>query len=237
MRLMFHGNMQGSICLNFENIDIATIEDKKDFFIKGSESFINEGEFIGKKVLIKVRKQKKYRNFNLDYNLRLQRLRIESRMFRTALDHDIIVPGLYGVDLVSFSMIIEKIDGENLGYLMSNLSLNENQFLVLNIFTKFGEIVAKLHNIEIIHGDLTPLNILIDKENSMFIIDFGLAFYSNEIKDKAMDLFILFGALKIYPQQTDELFNSFLQGYKLSTDYDAVIDYFNKLMKKGRYKS
>ena len=223
--------------MNYENIDIANIENKKEFFIKGSESFINEGVFIGKNILIKVRKPKKYRNFNLDYNLRLQRLRIESKMFKSALNHDIIVPGLYGVDLVSFSMLIEKIEGENLGYLMSNLSLNENQFLVLNIFTKFGEIVAKLHNIEIIHGDLTPLNILIDKENSMFIIDFGLAFYSNEIKDKAMDLFILFGALKIFPQQTDELFSSFLQGYKLSTDYNAVIDYFNKLMKKGRYKS
>ena len=221
---------------HFENINIKNLGQTEEFFIKGSESFIYNGSFGTKNIVIKIRKSKKYRVENLDSILRIQRLRIESRMIKSALNSTIPVPTLCFVDLTMNAMGLEKIEGENLGVLMSDSAFNNDITLKKNIYSKFGEIVGKLHNIEVIHGDLTPLNIIVDKENNIYIIDFGLAYYSNEIKDKSMDLFILFGALKIF-HYNEELFDMFLQGYTISNDYEGVIDNFYKLTQKGRYKN
>ena len=219
-----------------ENIQISSLEHRTEFLIKGSESFIYSGSFIDNNVVIKERKSKKYRSEKLDYDLRIQRLRIEARMIKSALKSLILVPSLYNVNLSSFSLQLEKIEGQNLGFIIANSISETTESLLPKFFSDFGTIVAKLHNIEIIHGDLTPLNIIIDNDNNIYIIDFGLSYYSNEIKDKAMDLFILFGALKIYPQQNDELFNLFLNGYKIVNEYNSIIGIFDKLTKKGRYK-
>ena len=217
------------------DIAISTLKRKSDFIVKGSESFLYNGSTFGFEVVIKERRPKKYRDTKLDHMLRLQRIRIESRMILSALNNDIHVPALISVDLQSFTLELEKIIGKNFGSFLSDSESSKENTATNNFLKEFGQMVAKLHNIEIIHGDLTPLNVLIRKDKTMFIIDFGLAFYSNEVKDKAMDLFILYGALKIY-SDFDSLFERFLEGYQIADDHVAVIDYFNKLTRKGRYK-
>lgn len=218
------------------NVNISNLQNKMDFFIKGSESFVSNSEFLAEKTIIKERKPKKYRDINLDSELRIQRIKTESKMIKTCLNYNILTPTLFNVDLLSFSLEMEKIDGKNLAKLLSNEILNpefENNLILLK---KFGEIVGKLHNIEIIHGDLTPTNILVTNTKKMYVIDFGLSYFSNEIKDKAMDLFILFGSFKIYLQEKTEFFSMFLEGYKISSDYEKVMIQFDKLTNKGRYK-
>lgn len=219
----------------FSNIPINSLLQKKEFYIKGSESFIYKGICFTKKVLIKERRPKIYRDKRLDNELRLQRLKIESKMIKSALNSNINVPSLISVNLNDYSLVLEEINGNNLGFLLNEPNFNSNNSSKTEILQKFGQIVAYLHNIEIIHGDLTPLNILIANENQIFIIDFGLAFYSNEVKDKSMDLFILYGALKIYSDY-ETLFQTFLQGYNAAKDFSMVLDNFNKLTQKGRYK-
>lgn len=59
-----------------------------------------------------------------------------------------------------------------------------------------GNILAKMHDIDLIHGDLTTSNILIsknftDKSIVLYFIDFGLSFQRNTIEDKAVDLYVL----------------------------------------------
>ena len=223
------------ITLSISDILISTLKHGSDFIIKGSESFLYNGSAFGYEVVIKERRPKKYRDPKLDQKLRLQRLRIESRMILSALNNNIHVPALISADLQSFTLELEKINGDNFGTFLSNSQSSNESTLTHNFLKEFGHMVAKLHNIEIIHGDLTPLNVLIRKDNTMFIIDFGLAFYSNEVKDKAMDLFILYGALKIY-SHFDSLFEGFLEGYRIANDQVLIIDYFDKLTKKGRYK-
>ena len=229
-------NVTNSNSYSYVNIKIADLIKKSEFLVKGSESFIYLETFLGKKIILKERKPKKYRLEELDSELRLHRLRIESRMIKSALNCDIQVPALFSIDLLSFSMGLELVKGKNLGSILfdkKNLDkvANKKQFL-----KDFGIIVSKLHNIDIIHGDLTPLNILISENNTIHIIDFGLSYYSNEIKDKAMDIFILYGSLKIFPQQNEDLFDMFLEGYKIVHRYDTIIANFNKLTNKGRYK-
>lgn len=217
------------------NIDISSLVSKSTLLIKGSESFIYNSTFLDDNTLLKERRLKKYRNFLLDLQLRQQRLRIEARMIKSALKSSILVPAIYTIDISSFSIQIEEILGTNLGILLFNPDFQKNRTDYKILFSEFGEIVRKLHDIDIIHGDLTPYNLILDTQNKIHIIDFGLSYFSSEIKDKAMDLFILFGSFKIFPHNED-LFDMFLDGYKNVHEYGAIIEIFYRLTNKGRYK-
>ena len=70
--------------------------------------------------------------------------------------------------------------------------LNENNCIKLS--KEIGEKIAILHNNNIIHGDLTTSNMILNKE--VFFIDFGLSFFSEKIEDKAVDLHLLKEALE-----------------------------------------
>ena len=218
------------------NVKISSLNNKSGLMVKGSESFIYCGSYLGKLTLIKERRPKKYRQNQLDGELRIQRLRIESRMIKSALNNNIKVPYLINIDLKSFSLSLEYIEGQNLGLLLSDPNFTSEYSNKLTFFKEFGLIVSKLHDIEIIHGDLTPLNILVNTQKEIYILDFGLSYYSNEIKDKSMDLFILFGSLKIFSHDNEDLFDMFLQGYKTVIGYKSIMENFYKLTNKGRYK-
>ena len=99
------------------NVNISNLAKVSNLIIKGSESFIHSGSYLGKLVVIKERRPKRYRENQLDLELRTQRLRIESRMIKSALNNNINVPSLFSVDLLSFSMFLEHIKGNNLGVL------------------------------------------------------------------------------------------------------------------------
>lgn len=74
-----------------------------------------------------------------------------------------------------------------------------------------GKILAKLHDINIIHGDLTTSNILISNysdENAyvLYLIDFGLSFQRDNVEDKAVDLYVLERAfLSSHPNMEKEV--------------------------------
>jgi TP53 regulating kinase-like protein len=56
---------------------------------------------------------------------------------------------------------------------------------------EIGGIIAKLHDINLIHGDLTTSNILMRPDGRLVAIDFGLSHVSTMIEDKAVDLYVL----------------------------------------------
>lgn len=61
------------------------------------------------------------------------------------------------------------------------------------MFDMIGEVVAKLHNAGIMHGDLSLTNILTDARGpttmkDLFVVGFHLATKSADIDDKAVDL-------------------------------------------------
>jgi Kae1-associated kinase Bud32 len=64
-----------------------------------------------------------------------------------------------------------------------------------DICQKIGASIAKLHDNNIIHGDLTTSNMIL-KKDKVFFIDFGLSFISGRIEDKACDLHLIKQALE-----------------------------------------
>jgi N6-L-threonylcarbamoyladenine synthase/protein kinase Bud32 len=91
--------------------------------------------------------------------------------------------------------------------------------------------IKKMHDGGIIHGDLTTANILIDND-SPILIDFGLGKYSSLLEDYGTDLLVFKKSLTtIVPNESDKLFNWFLDGY----DSEEIVKKIDEIEKRGRY--
>ncbi len=71
------------------------------------------------------------------------------------------------------SLVLEYIEGETLTEYINQNNVNTERFL--QIAKKIVQSLIKIHKQNITHKDLNPHNILINKQNEITIIDFGLA--------------------------------------------------------------
>ncbi len=178
-----------------------------------------------RKVIIKERVPKGYRIKELDDELRKKRTRMEIRILNKA-SKVINVPKVMDYD--DFTIIMEYIDGKKLRDV-----LNEDNYKQL--LMEVGKIVAKLHNANIIHQDLTTSNMIL-KNEKIYLIDFGLSFISQRIEDKGVDLHLLKEALESKHFELKDAFDYFLEGYKNCEKFDEVIERLKKIEERGRYK-
>lgn len=208
-------------------LDIESFLLQGKVLTKGSESYLYDGEFLNRKTIIKERKQKAYRLKEIDDELRLFRMRLEARIIKTLLRMGESVPALYGIDLYKRQLILEHVEGKPFSHF-----INEER-----LFFLLGKYIARLHTLHIIHSDLSPLNVIISKDNTLYLIDFGLAYFSEELKDKIMDLYIFQGSLKLY--NASNKFTFFKQGYQDivgDSQFKVITHQLESLNKKGRYQ-
>lgn len=106
----------------------------------------------------------------------------------------------------------------------------------IKLCKELGKKIAILHKNNIIHGDLTTSNMILNKE--IYFIDFGLSFFSDKIEDKAVDLHLLRQALESKHNEIfEDSFNAVLLGYKSpNPDYISILKRLEKVEARGRYK-
>ena len=116
-------------------------------------------------LIIKRRIKKAYRIQELDDSIRKLRTRSESKLLEKA-GKLIPIPKIIKTDEKNKEIIMEFIQGQNLSENLDNFP-EKKQLEILKII---GENTAKLHNSNIIHGDLTTSNMIyvedIDKKKS-----------------------------------------------------------------------
>jgi len=191
---------------------------------QGAEAILK----LDKNILIKERIPKNYRIKQIDDRLRKFRTKREANLLKKA--HFLYVPKIFKVDEKKMLIEMEFISGK---LLKDSLQKNKN----FEVAELIGVEIAKMHDNDIIHGDLTTTNIII-KDNKPYFIDFGLGFISHKVEDKAVDLYLLKQALtSSFPLIADEVFNKILNGYKLSKDFNKVIERLKKVGKRGHYKN
>ncbi|MBU2590321.1 MAG: Kae1-associated serine/threonine protein kinase [Nanoarchaeota archaeon] len=182
--------------------------------------------------IIKERIEKKYRHIDIDKRIRQKTTRFEARLLEKARE---IIPVPKVLKSCDKAMIIEMefIEGKKLRDEIDKMSSKERQ----DIFQRVGKKVAKLHNNNIIHGDLTTSNMLIREK--IYFIDFGLGFISQKVEDKAVDLHLLHRALESkHYKHFEELFNAVMEGYKEEIkDFKEIEKRLEKVKKRGRYKN
>ena len=72
-------------------------------------------------------------------------------------------------------VIEEHIDGQTLDEILTYSPEILSEKLVEKIFMEICDALVELHNAKIIHRDLTPSNIMLSKDNSVKLVDFGIA--------------------------------------------------------------
>lgn len=113
--------------------------------------------------------------------------------------------------------------------------------------TGVGRILAKMHDEDVVHGDLTTSNMLLRRstgeagageELSLVLIDFGLSYISALPEDKGVDLYVLEKAFLSTHPNTEALFGELLKSYVASSrKSSAVIKKLDEVRLRGRKRS
>lgn len=145
---------------------------------EGAEAKLFETTIFGKRVVAKVRQEKRYRIRELDVALRTSRTRREARLMHKARVAGVAVPRV--IALGKFSIYMERLEGR----LLKDCRMRRSGY------GKAGRLLADMHNAGIIHGDFTPANIMVDGKDFR-AIDFGLSEESSSAEGRAIDLLLM----------------------------------------------
>lgn len=197
-------------------------------FGQGAESII----YLENNEVIKHRIKKNYRIQEIDIKKRKYPTRNEAKLLQKAKELGVNVPLVKRIDEIEFKLYLSHIDGKIVRDYIDDLNDEE----IKKIFNGIGKEIAKLHDGNIIHGDLTTANFIL-KDNKIYIIDFGLGFISEKDEDKAVDLRVLKQALESkHSKISEKAFNEVLNAYQSSKNYNKVIERLGIVSLRGRYK-
>jgi len=202
---------------------------------KGAEAYLYRSSLFNIPVIIKYRIPKTYRDSVLDKRIRSQRTILEAKIIGTLRSKGLPVPAVLFVDPDRALLVLEYIDGVLLKHVIGH-DINKS----LKIFKEVGLYVGLIHLNKIVHGDLTTSNIIIRKDDGKpYIIDFGLATYSEDIEDRGVDLHLLLRSLEsTHPMYANRLFKEFIEGYSdvMGEEYtNLLLNKVKEIRMRGRY--
>jgi len=205
----------------------------KKIIYKGAEAEIYVSDYMGFDVIEKRRIPKSYRIKHIDNRLISMRTKEESKLITEARLYGVSVPIIYDVDLDDAVITMEYLKGKRVKDILNDLSEKERQ----DLCRKIGESIAKFHNNDIIHGDITTSNMIL-LDDRVHFIDFGLGEKNGEIEAKGVDLHVLMEAIESTHSKYSNCFEYVLEGYKnaLKDDANLVIKKIQDIVKRGRYR-
>ena len=132
--------------------------------------------------------------------------------------------------------MMEKIHGNLVKDIMDSLSSDDR----FNLAKKIGYNIGLMHNKDIIHGDITSSNMMVDDEGNFVFLDFGLGSYSDLVEDKATDLLVLKKSFQSIDYEiANETFDWILDGYIGSYEDDLnknmILNKIKEIESRGRY--
>ena len=208
--------------------------------------------------IVKDRIPKKYRLPELDNKIRRIRTKSEAKIIEK-LKNIINVPKILADPGAGRMIHMQYIKGKKLSEHLESLDYK-------TICKQIGETLTKLHNQDIIHGDLTTSNMIyventkktnisnsktiqatqnkskdisnINNKNKfkIYLIDFGLGFHSHKIEDKAVDLHLLKQALEAKHYKIADECFKIILKNYKSDKYKLIIERIPIIEARGRYK-
>lgn len=159
----------------------------------------------------------------------------------------IITPTVYFVNMDSSCIYMEEVQDsvtvkDYIKNVQGSRDLAEAIETLKPLAQAIGNTLGIMHKQNIVHGDLTTSNMLLQGKPSdckLYLIDFGLSFFENMSEDKGVDLYVLERALLSTHPNTEELFNKVLEAYCKSNDTGSkeVVAKLEEVRMRGRKRT
>jgi len=159
------------------------------------------------------------------------------------------------VDQRNYRLWMERIMGCTLKLLLKNQleASPEREYDYGTISREWakqvGESIGKMHDADIVHGDLTTSNIMVldngSQNNSqvnnllapptVVLIDFGLGMTQSTIEDKAVDLYVLERAFLSTHPGSEDIVRAILESYRFASRKGTpVLQKLEQVRMRGR---
>lgn len=209
--------------------------------VEGSSSLGRGAEavlFKQEQQVVKKRVKKGYRHPKIDRQLRQDRTDLELKLLEKARRAGVNVPQAERKS--DYELSLDFLPGQELKQVLNEQAAgnsNKREADYRHYLRQAGEAVAKLHARDVIHGDLTTSNLFV-VENRLYLIDFGLGFFSQREEDKATDLNLLRQDLQAaHPSLAEESFQAFKGSYKNNYEQGKkILERLKDVESRGRYK-
>uniref|UniRef100_A0A7S2V229 non-specific serine/threonine protein kinase n=1 Tax=Fibrocapsa japonica TaxID=94617 RepID=A0A7S2V229_9STRA len=242
---------------------------------QGAEARVFALTLVGRPTVMKERFKKSYRLPELDEKLTSKRVLQEVRCLQRCRKSGVGCPLPLLVDTTRARIYMERVRGRTLKALLHQAAASQalsgregsdagttptavNWQIPGNPATEeglcwagaVGRAVARLHDGQLVHGDLTTSNFMIRDEDSevgeaggtnadhdrrLVVIDFGLGSMQPLVEDKAVDLYVLERAFLSTHAGSEPLVEEVLQQYKAtSKKSDSVLARLADVRKRGR---
>ncbi|EPQ53115.1 TP53-regulating kinase-like protein, partial [Gloeophyllum trabeum ATCC 11539] len=211
-------------------------------------------------VFLKHRFHKQYRHPTLDTSLTRARIAGEARTILKCLRSGVRVPGIRLVDAAEGVIGFEWIDGKSVRALLGGGAEGEEESEwsedlsqdepiaeeTVHELHMIGEEIGTMHLADVIHGDLTTSNMMlrltspgISPSVELLLVDFGLAYTSTLVEDKAVDLYVLERAFASTHPDSEPLFATVLEAYgkKLGKEWTGIKRRLDDVRLRGRKRS
>lgn len=202
---------------------------------KGAEASLFLEDWHGKKVIMKKRLPKNYRLSELDEQIRTYRTIHEPQLIHRAKEAGVPTPTVFMIDKKNSTITMEFVEGKQVKQVLNNLRQEER----LRLCQYIGELIGRLHNHGIIHGDLTTSNMILTPYKKVVLVDFGLGEYSAELETRGVDLHLMKRAFQsTHYRYAGKCFNAVMEGYQRTVGKEKAKDVLEKIKeieKRGRY--
>ena len=196
--------------------------------VQGAEATVT---FEGDRV-VKERNPRECRHPDLDGRLRRERTRAEVRLTSEARRAGVPTPVVHDIDPVAGRLVFQHVGRCDL---RDALSAERVRSVAAHL--------ATLHGAGLVHGDPTTRNVRVDPaegaDPALFLVDFGLGYYTDDPEDYAMDLHVFGGSLAGTAEDADRLVSAAETAYcevESGPDVDVVLDQLQEIEGRGRYQ-
>ncbi|CAF3817461.1 unnamed protein product [Rotaria sordida] len=217
-----------------------------ELICQGAEARLFRCLYFGRRAILKERFVKTYRHPDLDNAITLQRLKGELRLLTRAKQLGIHTPSIYHVDWARRAIVMEDLhEARTVKSVIDTLIQEQNTVKLEQLAQQIGTTIGRLHQAQIIHGDLTTSNMLLTENDQLYLIDFGLSAYipnkTQMLEALAVDLYVLERAIICTHQKAKHFFSNILMAYKSSISDEKqrtlTINKYEEVRARGRKRS
>jgi len=205
--------------------------DRNDILGCGAEATVYRTTYLGRDAVVKTRCPKSYRHSELDMRLRTSRTKSEARIMAEARKLGVRTPVIYDIDMNDCNITMEFMAGRKVKDV-----LDDEPSTAAEICVKIGEMMAKLHNGRISHGDMTTSNMILMPNGELCLLDMSLGTTTAEIEDMGVDIHLLQRAFTSAHSGLESALDIVLMSYsKNMKNADEVFKRVEDIKARGRY--